>query len=699
MACKQYGVTLEWHSTRFFVITQHDQHAKAVNVTLAAPRTLAQSLTDGTIVLAVAASYWALGLFGTYYFAGHGLFPAPIWLPAAVAFAACWRFGHLGLAGLLIGSLGINGISQAVPFPYALIVSVANGVGPWLAITMLKRRTGGALPFFDVRLVRNFLWLGVGVATLITALGGAVVLVLWRGMSGEPLLLAFLRWWLSDASGTLLFTPALMLWLLPPQQADQLREGGSGEGALLAMLTLLGALWVLNGISSSSGAYAGLPYLLMLPIIWAAARLPLRYAHLLSVAVVLLAIIGAVDNRGAFFVDSNSQALLSAGLMIVTQTVVLLVLGALVTERRLAEDRLREANQTLEEKVEERTRQLAESEARFKLVADAAPFPLVMNDFASGAVTYANPRAEAMFGGSMFAEDALQVQNFYVDQDDWEKMAAALQSTGYANDLEVLLADAGGRRFWALLSCVVVRYDDKLYVLTGINDISERKELEHNLQAANEALRQQVKEIESLQHGLREQAVHDALTGLHNRRYLDEMLEKLLTHMYAIGQPVSIVMLDVDHFKSINDSHGHKAGDQVLAMLGALLAERFRAGDIVCRYGGEEFVAVLPGSPQEDACAKCEQLRAEIAALALPLSDGGTLHLTSSIGLATSPDHGSEAEWLLQLADAALYAAKAGGRNRVVSASSLMGQRGGVADQEQMAAPAVANSLPGTKLE
>jgi diguanylate cyclase (GGDEF)-like protein/PAS domain S-box-containing protein len=646
-----------------------------MNVTQAAPRTLAQSLTAASIVLAVAAAYWALGLFGTYYFAGHGLFPAPIWLPAAVAFAACWRSGYLGLAGLFLGSLGINGLSQQVPPPYAIVVSLANGVGPWLAITLLKRLTGGAPPFFNARLVRHFLWLGVGVAALITALGGAAVLALWRGLSGEPLLLAFLRWWLSDASGTLLFTPALMLWLLPPQQADQLPEGGSGEGALLATLTLAGALWVLNGITSRSGAYAGLPYLLILPITWAAARLPLRYAHLLSVAVVLLAIVGAVDNRGAFYVDSNSQALMSAGLMIVTQTVVLLVLGALVTERRLAEERLREANQTLEDKVAERTRQLVESEARFKLVADAAPFPLVMNDYLSGAVTYANPRAEAMFGDSMFAEDGLRAQNFYVDPADWTRMAAALQSNGHVYDLEVQLADASGRHFWALLSCAVVRYDNRLYVLTGINDISERKELEHNLQAANEALRQQVTEIEALQHGLREQAVHDALTGLHNRRYLDETLEKLLTHMHAIGQPVSIVMLDVDHFKTINDSHGHKVGDQVLAMLGTLLAERFRAGDIVCRYGGEEFVAVLPGSPLEDARAKCEQLREEIAALEVPLVDGGMLHLTSSMGVATSPEHGSEAEWLLQLADAALYAAKAGGRNRVVTAGSLMSQR------------------------
>jgi len=212
---------------------------------------------------------------------------------------------------------------------------------------------------------------------------------------------------------------------------------------------------------------------------------------------------------------------------------------------------------------------------------------------------------------------------------------------------------------------VVVRFSGGLYVLTGINDISERKELEHSLQGANEALRQRVREVEELQQGLKEQAVRDALTGLFNRRYLDETLERVLAHMTLMGQPVSLVMLDVDHFKSINDTYGHKMGDRVLAVLGEILADSFRSGDIICRYGGEEFIAVLPGSPLEDARIKCEELRQELAATPIPLEHGHELYITISMGVATCPDHGCAEEGLLQQADAALYTAKAAGRNRV----------------------------------
>jgi GGDEF domain-containing protein len=179
-----------------------------------------------------------------------------------------------------------------------------------------------------------------------------------------------------------------------------------------------------------------------------------------------------------------------------------------------------------------------------------------------------------------------------------------LHGEGAVRDHEVRLHDAHGRQFWALISCSLVHSDQSLYVISGINDISERKRLEHSLHEANDALRQHVAEIESMHVGLREQVRRDPLTGLFNRRYLDEILPRLLAHMLALNGTVAVMMVDADHFKRINDNHGHPCGDAVLAALGAFLRDRFRSGDVVCRYGGEEFCILMPGMALDTAVKK-----------------------------------------------------------------------------------------------
>ena len=126
-------------------------------------------------------------------------------------------------------------------------------------------------------------------------------------------------------------------------------------------------------------------------------------------------------------------------------------------------------------------------------------------------------------------------------------------------------------------------------------------------------------------------------------------------------------MLDADHFKRINDTHGHKSGDRVLSALGAHLSDRFRSSDVVCRYGGEEFLILLPGSSLESAYAKAEELCREVRQMPIAIP-GNTLHVTLSIGVAVYPLHGNDAESMIYAADAALYQAKHQGRDRVCAA-------------------------------
>ncbi|HOD04443.1 MAG TPA: diguanylate cyclase [Anaerolineaceae bacterium] len=201
-------------------------------------------------------------------------------------------------------------------------------------------------------------------------------------------------------------------------------------------------------------------------------------------------------------------------------------------------------------------------------------------------------------------------------------------------------------------------------------DITARKEAQDALKAANEQLRLQLAQIEELQTILREQAIRDPLTDLYNRRFLSETLPRELLRAEREHYPVSVVMMDIDHFKEFNDTYGHEAGDVVLQALAAHLEALTRQGDVVCRYGGEELLVVLPNVPLGVAAERAESWRAAFAAAPV-IYQGQLLHVTFSLGVAAFPQHGDTAEAVFRAADAALYRAKAAGRNCVVVAQAV----------------------------
>ena len=196
-----------------------------------------------------------------------------------------------------------------------------------------------------------------------------------------------------------------------------------------------------------------------------------------------------------------------------------------------------------------------------------------------------------------------------------------------------------------------------------------REENAQALEQANEALRAQLDEINRLQEQLREQAHRDPLTGQYNRRYLDTTLQRELMRCAREESPISLLMVDIDHFKTINDTHGHPVGDEVLRQMGLILATHARAHDVVCRYGGEEFLLMLPQLPLPQALQRAEQLRRAVQSHAF-LTAGGEIAVTLSVGVASYPDHGHTVDELLRSADHALYQAKREGRNRVVQANT-----------------------------
>ncbi|WOK35267.1 diguanylate cyclase [Sphingomonas sp. C3-2] len=170
-----------------------------------------------------------------------------------------------------------------------------------------------------------------------------------------------------------------------------------------------------------------------------------------------------------------------------------------------------------------------------------------------------------------------------------------------------------------------------------------------------------------LQRGLREQTIRDPLTGLFNRRYMEETLALEIARASRSGAPLSLVMCDVDHFKRFNDEFGHDAGDAVLQAVSAEMVRRFRDGDVVCRFGGEEFTIIAPGSSVEALAKRVEQVRHSISELNVR-QGGRTVGATSmSFGIASwDPGMARDGSTLIQAADTALYQAKREGRNRVV---------------------------------
>ncbi len=173
-----------------------------------------------------------------------------------------------------------------------------------------------------------------------------------------------------------------------------------------------------------------------------------------------------------------------------------------------------------------------------------------------------------------------------------------------------------------------------------------------------------------LRETLRHQSIHDPLTGLYNRRYMEEALQREIPRAARNGKPLAVVMADLDHFKVFNDTYGHEAGDAVLTELGLLLKTGVRASDMACRYGGEEFALVLPETTIEGTLTRVEAIRSRVAALRVTHRNRVLGGLTLSLGVALMPEHGETAEELLRAADKALYRAKQAGRNQALLAEA-----------------------------
>ncbi|WP_423596558.1 diguanylate cyclase [Roseateles sp. MS654] len=319
------------------------------------------------------------------------------------------------------------------------------------------------------------------------------------------------------------------------------------------------------------------------------------------------------------------------------------VVNAVDNARLVAE--LKDLNASLERRVAQRTRELADSEERLRAVLDHAPIPMVVTRERDALIVYANGPSAAIAGRPLDDLVGKPAITFYRDPADRDRMQAKFKATGRLQGEEVCLLAADGSELWMLLSMVPVVYDGAPSVLSTLVDFTDRKRLELELQRL---------------------ATTDALTGAANRRCFLEHADAELARSRRYGLEMALVMLDVDHFKRINDTLGHARGDAALCRLVQLCAQIVRKQDLLGRLGGEEFALLLPQTSLDDATRLVERLRDHIEVSGMATQPGGApVALTASFGVAALRPEDLRVEELLGRADQALYRAKDGGRNRV----------------------------------
>jgi diguanylate cyclase (GGDEF)-like protein/PAS domain S-box-containing protein len=294
-----------------------------------------------------------------------------------------------------------------------------------------------------------------------------------------------------------------------------------------------------------------------------------------------------------------------------------------------------------------------DSELRYRRLFESAKDGILILDAKTGAITDVNPFLTDMLGYSPeeCCEKKLWEMGAFRDIPASKEAFKVLQHHEYIRYKDLPLKARDGKLIQVEFVSNVYWEGDRKVIQCNIRDITQRKHAQDAL-IRSEAL-------------LREQSVRDHLTGLFNRRYLEETLERELLRAARHHHSLGIIMLDVDYFKRFNDTYGHAAGDAILHALGSMLIEKVRGEDIPSRYGGDEFVIVLPEASRKVTRGRAERIHEEAGHISILYKARTLEKITLSLGIAVFPQDGTNSAAVLQAADQALYRAKHAGRDQV----------------------------------
>ncbi|WP_339512210.1 sensor domain-containing diguanylate cyclase [Pseudomonas sp. RL_15y_Pfl2_60] len=352
--------------------------------------------------------------------------------------------------------------------------------------------------------------------------------------------------------------------------------------------------------------------------------------------------------------DDDRQKLHSSFLYLGWSLLGLLIGGALLVARlivsylqvRRLSLRLGDLNQNLEARVEERTQELSEEQALLNYILEASPSDVALLNANDTKVHFVNERLLKRSG--IEQQQDFSINALFAQPGEGERFHEALEARRQINDWEALLA--GEQPYWGVVSGRVLDQIGRTSYLIWSYDISVRKQMEQELLTL---------------------ANTDSLTGINNRHAFMQLAEDSLKLNHRYKRQCAALMIDIDHFKQINDLHGHQIGDLALRAAAEALINGLREVDVLGRLGGEEFAILLPETDFTQARQVAERLRKNIESMRVQLPNQSTLSMTVSIGLAMNTAQES-LDHLLGRADSALYQAKTNGRNRVETADELV---------------------------
>lgn len=294
-------------------------------------------------------------------------------------------------------------------------------------------------------------------------------------------------------------------------------------------------------------------------------------------------------------------------------------------------------------KVESLEGEIEKYNRRLEEIIKSSPFPIVISRLSDDKILMANDNAVKLFGILPSELDRYRLKDFFADGDNRQLLNERLEKEKEVHDFEVLAKAVNGETpFWLLTSANVIDYNYDVALYCSFQDITSRK----NREAV-----------------LKNQATRDPLTSLFNRRYFEDEVNRRIAAAQANHQQYSVLMIDADHFKRVNDTYGHKTGDKVLIELSSTAEKSLRQDDIVARYGGEEFVVFLPELSAEAAKIVADRLRETISKIVVYSDQGDEVRFTVSIGISSSAIS-DNIDTLIKTSDEALYRAKENGRNR-----------------------------------